>query len=566
MPLFGALYVGASGLQTSQNALNTTAHNMSNLDTTGYTRQQVLQGTRGYNTISVSLKAVSNQEVGLGVYYSKVRQVRDYFLDQTYRKEIGRYSFYEASAEAISEVEDLLGELHGVSFSAAYDDLWVAVQELAKDPTASVGQGLLVNKAYSFLDRAKAVYDGLVDYQDNLNLQVKQNVDKINAYGKQLKELNDRIRKIQAGGVEEPNDLRDARNQILDELAGLANITYKESINGTVTVKLEGVDFVQEDIVNEIGLEQDESTGFYTPFWTQNAKFTLDASGKKIYDTTGALVYDLEREISSDLNTDIGGLKAILHARGHKRADYTDLEDGDTYNKDIAQSVVMNVQAEFDKMIHAVATKMNKVLADAAEQATAENPDSTYMRDSKGRPLQLFTKIGSDGYTWDATNNKWDYVKEEIYNAAGEVEPKRDTLYNISNIQINPELLQTPTKLDLIKPDGSADYELGTALKNIFTEDGYRLNPNVQTTCTLQTFYNDLVSQVGNTGLVYSSILINQQTTVESTEYARQEVVGVSSDEELNNMIKFQNAYNASSRYINVIDELLEHIINTLGT
>lgn len=566
MPLFGALYVGSSGLQTSQNALNTTAHNMSNMGTTGYTRQQVLQGTRGYNTISVNFSAVSNQQVGLGTYYSKVRQVRDYFLDQTYRKEIGRYSFYEASSEAISEVEDLLGEMNGVSFSAAYDELWTSVQELAKDPTASVGQGLLVSKAYSFLERAKAVYDGLVDYQNNLNLQVKKQVEKINAYGKQIKDLNDRIRKIQAAGVEEPNDLRDARNQILDELAKIANITYKEDITGTVTVKLEGVDFVQEDIAYEIGLQQDEVTGFYTPFWTQNARFTLNAAGKKIYDIEGAEVFDLERTISSDLNTDIGSLKALLHARGDRKANYTDLDDADTYNKEISQSVIMNVQAEFDRMIHSVATEINRVLAEAAEAATADNPNSTYMRDSQGRPLQLFVKIGSEGYEKvqdgvDAAGNpvyKWQYVPEDV--------TKSDTLYSISNLEINEELLQTPTKLDLIKPDDSADYELGTALKEVFEKDGYTLNPNVQTTCTLQTFYNDLVSQVGNTGLVYGSILTNQQTTVESTEYARQEVVGVSSDEELSNMIRFQNAYNASSRYINVISELLEHIINTLGT
>lgn len=558
MPLFGALYVGASGLQTSQNALNTTAHNLSNLDTTGYTRQQVLQGTRGYNTISVSFSSVSDQQVGLGTYYSKVRQVRDYFLDQTYRKEIGRYSFYETSSEAISEIEDYIGELDKVSFSSAYEDLWTSIQELAKSPAEAVNQGLLVSKSYAFLERAQAVYNGLVDYQNNLNLQVKQQVEKINAYGKQLKDLNDRIRKIEVGGVEEANDLKDARNQILDELAAIANITYSEDAAGTVKVKLEGVDFVQEDIVNEIGLKQDDTTGFYTPFWMQNATYTLDGNGKKVYNIENAEVFNLEREISTVLNTDVGSLKALLHARGHKQANYTDLQDADTYNKEIAQSVIMNVEAEFDQMIHEIAISLNKVIEEAAEAATAENPDSTYLRDSQGRPLQLFTKIGSEGYVKNTTTGEWDYVAEDP--------DTTETLYTTANLQINPELLQTPSKLNLIKPDDSVDYELGTALKAAFTKDGYKLNPNVETTCTLSTYYKDLVSQISNTGMVYQGILSNQQSTVEAAEYARQEVVGVSSDEELSNMIKFQNAYNASSRYINVVDEMLEHIINTLGT
>lgn len=111
MPLMGSIYVGASGLQTSQNTLNTTAHNLSNMDTTGYVRQQALLGTKTYNTLSVNASAVSNQQVGLGVYYSKVRQVRDEFLDITYRKESGRSAFYETSSESLSEVETLLGEI-----------------------------------------------------------------------------------------------------------------------------------------------------------------------------------------------------------------------------------------------------------------------------------------------------------------------------------------------------------------------------------------------------------------------------------------------------------------------
>ena len=83
MPLMGSLYVGASGLQASQNALNTTAHNLSNVDTTGYTRQQVQLSARPYVTLSVNPKSVSDQQTGLGVVYSRVKQVRDYFLDKT---------------------------------------------------------------------------------------------------------------------------------------------------------------------------------------------------------------------------------------------------------------------------------------------------------------------------------------------------------------------------------------------------------------------------------------------------------------------------------------------------
>ena len=100
MSLMGSLYTGVSGLQTSNNALNTTAHNMSNLDTEGYTRQQVAQATRTYVTISKS-QSTSWQQLGLGVNYSQTRQVRDYFLDKNYRRESGRSAFYDISAKTM---------------------------------------------------------------------------------------------------------------------------------------------------------------------------------------------------------------------------------------------------------------------------------------------------------------------------------------------------------------------------------------------------------------------------------------------------------------------------------
>ncbi len=79
-------------------------------------------------------------------------------------------------------------------------------------------------------------------------------------------------------------------------------------------------------------------------------------------------------------------------------------------------------------------------------------------------------------------------------------------------------------------------------------------------------YYNSLVGQVANSGDVYDSITDQQTATVNAIRDARDQIVSVSSDEELEFMIKFQNAYNAASRYINVVSEMLEHIVSTLGS
>ena len=551
MPLMGSLYIGASGLQSGQNALNTTAHNLTNIDTTGFTRQQTLLSSKRYITISKNPAAVSDQQYGIGVNLSAVRQVRDYFLDQTYRKESGRSMFYEASTDVLGEVENVLGELNGEDFQTSLSNLWTAIQELSKDPSSSVTQGLLVQRSAEFINRANAVYQDLTNYQDNLNKQIKEKVTTINQYGKQIQALNDQIRKIECGGIEHANDLRDTRNQILDELGKLCKMTYSEDSLGNVSVRIEDSDFVRGDLFYEIGLDASDATGFYTPFWIKDAEYTVLADGTKKYNIKGAEVFNLDQTVSSSLDTDIGGLKALLLARGDHRANYTDI--GNNYDN-ISQSIVMNVQAEFDQMIHNVTTKINSILAEVYD------PSRGYMCDKDGSPLQLFQKITTDGYekVTDAGGNvTWEYAEED---------PTRtDTLYTLGNLQVNANLLREPTMLGFKKADGSADYDTTGKLKAAFTEESYTLNPNVLKKTTFVDYYKDLVSQVSNTGYAFRNIYENQQTTVEATYNAREQIIGVSSEEELSNMIRFQNAYNASSRYINVISELLEHIISTLA-
>ena len=136
MSLFGALYVGTSGLQSSQEALNVVAHNVTNTDTQGYVRQQVSYNTREYNSLTKDITGVSQKQTGLGVYIAEVRQVRDRFVDESYRNQYGRQGFYDISSDAIEEIQEVMGELDGPIFYESMNSIWSAIEELAKDPGA----------------------------------------------------------------------------------------------------------------------------------------------------------------------------------------------------------------------------------------------------------------------------------------------------------------------------------------------------------------------------------------------------------------------------------------------
>ena len=556
MSLMGSLYIGQSGLQTSQNSLHTVAHNLSNIETKGYTRQQTLLGDREYNNIGIA--SISKQQTGLGVDYSKVRQVRDVFLDQSYRREAGRSSFYEICYESTSEIETMLGELDGASFKESLNDLWTAVEELQKDPSSSVTQGTLVSACQQFLERSQAVYNGLIDYQDNLNSRIKDIIDEINDIGNQIYELNIKI-KMAETGIEEANDLRDTRNYLLDRLGEITKISYSEDSLGAVEVSIEGTPFVLRDHVFEMGYTVSEGNEFITPVWPQN-------ENQQVFDYTQA--------ITSEISSDVGELKAILLARGDHRADYSDLEKTNaagelTYNLSqydpatkgysiaVSSSIVMNTQAEFDRLVHGVVTEINNILTGEKSQIDAgSDPAYSYGSDL---PMEMFVRLGTSRYT--DTGSGYEYVAEDETGSPSNV----STMYTTSNIKINPDFLKQPTLLSFVKEDNSVDYEKADALAAAFATDFATLNPNLTAKYEFRDYYSALVGQLANTGSVYSSIVDGQSATVSELEDARQSIMGVSSNEELSNMIKFQNAYNASSRFINAINEMLGHVIERLG-
>ena len=108
------LYTGISGLTVAQRGLTATAHNLANVETVGYVRQQAVQETA--QVFNKGYTAINTTQVGVGVDTAAIYQYRDAFLDVAYRRELGRQAFYDTQYSAVCEIEELLGELQGVAF------------------------------------------------------------------------------------------------------------------------------------------------------------------------------------------------------------------------------------------------------------------------------------------------------------------------------------------------------------------------------------------------------------------------------------------------------------------
>lgn len=561
MSTFGGLYVGNSGISANQNSLNTTAHNLVNVNTKGYTRQQVYQADIAPGTVGAS--SANMLQAGLGVSYAEARQIRDVFLDRFYRTEAGRDKFYDTEYSGVKELELFFGELEGVAFQDSILNLYQAAEEWDKIPDDSNNLDLFILKSYEFLERADSVYTGIKDFQRDINDKVTDQVDRINEIGKEMVKLNKTIIRIEAAGIEKADDLRDQRNALLDELSEYINIDYEELPDGLILVKAEGEYFVNRSHINEMGLYRDNVTGFLTPVWPHLAK-----EGEPVEDHP---VFDFTHGVRSANNSDVGSLKAMILLRGDRTANYTDIDglSADEYSEGLQMRTMMNAQAELDQYIHNMVTQINDLLSptttikdDLGFSYKVWDENGPYGSNGTPPGEELFIRDGVPRYTEKVLYIDGKQKTCYVYNEEDPTKP--DTLYTIDSLTINPKLMDDESLLPHLTRNGSVNYTLTSAMVDLFSTRSMALNPTDGTMLTPLEYYQNMINMFASEGETYKSKEVTIAATVESIGNKRQEVVGVSSDEELSNMIKFQNAFNASSRYINVVNEMIEHIITRL--
>ncbi len=591
MGLMGSLYTGVSGLQVSQRGLNTTAHNLSNMETEGYVRQQTLQTDSFYTTVGNN--HISYMQVGHGAAAAAVTQVRDAFFDKSYRQELGRQQFYEAQYECATEMEEILGETEGVAFQDSVEELWVAMQELCKEPDNIVTRSSFVQTAVSFVERSETVYSQIKEYQLNLNSNIQNTVDRINEIADEIKRLNGEIQRYESSKMEHANDYRDARNLLLDELGGIADISYKEHTNGVVTVMLENQQLVSEDLVYHMDTRLlDNDTGMIEPYWPT---------------FNDVPVFNFNPLPSSESNNDIGSLKGLLLVRGDRvgrhtdipvepdKADFTD-ESGyfykedyeeayrmyekevETFNLEIEASAIVCVQAEFDQLIHGIVTTINDLLCPNKEVITADG-EKILIFDEENAPVgmddnytpgeALFNRKSTSRYEKTTAMLEVDGIFREVEVWKYNEEDASDnySLFTLGEIEVNANIMKDPSLIPLSTNDKTGDYavEVCDKLTSEWQKPFSTLTPNEYKEHNFNEYYTEMIGALATRGEKFRNLYQSQETLVTSVDNQRLSVTAVSSDEELTNMIRFQQAYNASARYINVVSQMLEHLLTSLG-
>lgn len=275
---FRGLSIGISAVFANQRALDVTGHNISNVNTAGYTRQIISNSSSFYHKLGQSGNGKVMQ-VGHGVDVQEIRQYRDEFLDNKYKKEKTGLGYWEARYASVRELETIFNDNTEDGLQEVMNNFWNSWEQLSKPTGGLTARSMVKENAIAFVETVKNMDNLLVNFRKSKDKEIIENVGKINSIAKELASLNLDIKKIEACGVT-ANDLRDRRNYLIDELTGLAKIQVV--IGDSVNISLEGRMLVEGSRYEQVKMVPDTTNnGFVRLVW-ESDNGSLEISGGRI--------------------------------------------------------------------------------------------------------------------------------------------------------------------------------------------------------------------------------------------------------------------------------------------
>jgi len=237
MTLNGMLNTGLLGLYTNKTAMSVVAHNLSNANTPGYSRQTPIIVTNPPIYMTGLGSAGRTVAYGTGSNVSDIRRIRDEFLDLQYRETTSRLNYWDNIYSNIHYTEQLLGEPGETGIRNMYDSFWAAIEELKTDPSNEAAKAQIVSRADELINTMKDFDYRLRELQSDINSDIKLKTNQINSYLVRISDLNRKLLTSGALGTS-PNDLLDERDRLLDELSKLSDIKVNSLANNQISITL----------------------------------------------------------------------------------------------------------------------------------------------------------------------------------------------------------------------------------------------------------------------------------------------------------------------------------------
>ena len=533
---FFGLNVAVRGLFTAQRSLDTVNHNLNNVNTPGFSRQRSVQ------TAARPMALFDGTGMmGTGSDVISVERVRDEYLDFKYWSENITMGEWQAKREVLDDIEVTFNEPSDSGFTAILGDFYNSLQELGKDPSSAAVRALVKQKGVTVAKYFNSVASHFEKLQEDVNYRIKTKVEEVNSFATQIQQLNRQIYIAELDG-NAANDLRDQRTLLADKMSKIINVEANEVVAGKL------------------------------PSGKDDKHFVITISGKALidhFDVSKLAV--VQRSATQKVNAeDVSGLYEVqwadgnsLNVRGGQLRGYLDVRDGNDGQagpNGIIPPLYKGIpyyQKKMNEFVRTFAMAFNEGFIDANGDGTiaagedlAGHADAFGLTGSTG--TRFFTLKGINGQEVDsATFLGGAATAAAIYARYANITAK--------NFSVGSDVMTDYNTIAVSDVTG----EVGNinVLNSILD---MRHNPDMFAEGAPEDYMKSLVATMGIDNQQAQRYEANQNIIVKQIENRRLSDSGVSMDEEMANMVKFQHAYNASAKMIQTMSEIYDTLINKL--
>lgn len=603
---FFGLHIAASGLRAANAALNTTGNNISNVNTEGYSRQEVQQAANDPLRVFATYGCA-----GAGVDTIAIERIRDSFYDDKFRDNETKLGEYDTKAYYCKSIEEYLTDDGKTGFKSVYDQIGLALQEITKNASSDSTKANFISSVKSLVDYFNNMYGDLQDIQADVNDEIKIRVDSINSYAQDIATLNKQINVIEMTGAI-ANELRDKRDVLVDKLSAIVDVqtvetpVYDKDGNDTgatrYIVKIAGgqtlVDMNEYNQLECVARSKEEKVnqtdvdGLYEIEWTHGAEFGMynasmggelrgliemrDGNNGEYFNgtvtdvqynlATSKVTIETNQEYLGDMNkcnlSDTGGVINV----GDQLYYYTDW----TYNNDGTYTFTID-NRKSDQALSAGKLRSTATIgADIDYQGIPYYMEqmNEWIRGFSREINEIFTEgvtaEGNDaGYllTGNYVTTKGQYTEDELNDSRNN--GKGYYYMTAGNLAVASELIKDASLLGT-RSDASNGVEeckqVEKAISMLSDKNQYSFRGR-EAGGFLECVLSDAALNASNANTFYTTY----SSLEKSIDNQRTSISGVDEDEEAISLVKYQNSYTLASKMISVLTEVYDRLILETG-
>ncbi len=564
--LYGILNMSKWSALAQQANIEVIGHNIANVNTPGYSRQKAVLNA------APSITTVIGQ-MGTGVRAVAVQREHDKFVNAQINFEKQLLGNWEAQDYNFQRIEEIFSEFSEYGLSSAMNEFWNAWQTLADNPSGQAERVGLISIAETMARDFNKMYRDLRTLQTDTNSSIKGAVDNINVLVDQIVELNGKISQIEVG-QDKANDFRDQRELLLDELAEKIGFSYVEDDMGQVSIFLEnGFPLVQPGRGWHLAVEVNTTNNnFYDVSWDDGTGTLTDVSNRINRGELSGLLEIRDTTVPSYIKK-IDKLAAGIVNATNKLHYYGYGLDGSTENN------------FFDSLSVSTNISSNNTGGAAIDVGTVYDNSALTLDDYEIRftgaatfeiynvtdgiqvmDARINGVVDNDGSFAFTSGSDIEFEGIRVVITDGAIGPNSGDTFTVDstgnaakNMTVNPEIVGDINKIATSGDVSGNDNLNALAIAGLRNENNMNNN-----TTSFDGYYSGLVGEIGIDAQSASRSFLYKQTMVEQLTSRRESISGVNLDEEMANLIRYQQAFTAAARMITLVDEMIDELLNLI--